>query len=149
LLAIYKFNPEAARIHALTFIANPSNGVRTRSATILARNSDHQTLEKLRSIYAASPVPVMITILRLFNQIGGYPILPDLLLALREETSELQELGWYCLEKWKVKATRLFTKPARPDMERASRICNSLEYGKLTLTPSRIELLEELKFYIR
>jgi len=149
LTAINKFNEDKARKYSLELLIHPTKRVRDKAVEILARNTDNQTLEKVRNIYAKGSHDIKKTVLKLYNKIGGWNIIADLLLALTDENINIQNQGWQFLDKWRLKATRLFTTPPQNEIERANRIYSSLDTSNLKMTHSRTNLLQDLKFFLR
>ncbi|RZK09196.1 MAG: hypothetical protein EOO46_13700 [Flavobacterium sp.] len=149
LTAINKFNTAKAKLHSLELLVHPIKRVRDKAVEILAKSSDTEILEKVRNIYSKGNYDIKKTILKLYNKIGGWNIVGDLLLALADENVNIQNLGWQLLDKWKLKATRLFTTPSKTEMERANKIYSSLDTSNLKMTYNRTNLLQDLKFYLR
>jgi HEAT repeat protein len=148
LAAINKFNTDKAKQYSLQLVVYPIKKVRDKAVEILAKNTDTETFQKVRDIYARGNYDIKKTILKLYNKIGGWNIVGDLLLALADENANIQNLGWQLLDKWKSKATRLFTTPPATEIERAIEIYSSLDTNNLKMTHSRTNLLQDLKFFL-
>jgi len=148
LAAVNKLDPEKATGYSLELLVNPVKKVRNKAIEILAKNSDSAVLKKAREIYGASDFEIKKTILKLYNKIGGWNIVADLLIALADENDNIQNLGWQLLEKWKLQAIRLFTTPPKIEIERANKIYDDLDATKLRMNHSRANLLKDLKFYL-
>jgi len=149
LTAINKFNVDKAQEYSLELLVHPIKRVRDKAVEVLAKNSDNETLEKVRYIYAGGNYDIKKTILKLYNKIGGWNVVGDLLLAIADENENIQNFGWQLLDKWKLKAIRLFTTPPKNELERANKIYNSLNTSSLRMTYSRTNLFQDLKFYLR
>ncbi len=149
LTAINKFNVNKAQEYSLELLVHPIKRVRDKAVEVLAKNSDNETLEKVRNIYAEGKYDIKKTILKLYNKIGGWNVVGDLLLAIADENENIQNLGWQLLDKWKLKAIRLFTAPPKNELERANKIYSSLNTSSLRMTLSRTNLFQDLKFYLR
>lgn len=149
LTAINKFNADKAKQYSLDLLVHPIKKVRGKAVEILAKSMNTETLKKVRDIYATGGYDIKKTILKLYNKIGGWNIVGDLLLALADENANIQNFGWQLLDKWKAKATRLFTTPPATEIERANKIYSSLDTSNLKLTHSRTSLLQDLKFFLR
>jgi HEAT repeat protein len=149
LVAINKFNPDTAKNYSLELLIHRNKKVRNKAAEILAKNFDSQTLCKVRDIYDIEGYEIKKTILSLFNRVGGWNIIGDLLLALTDENEKIQILGWQFLDKWKQKSTRLFTTPPKAEIDRANQIFSNIDLSKLKMTPSRTILIRDFKFYLR
>lgn len=149
LTAINKFNADKAKQYSLALLVHSSKRVRDKAVEILVKNSDAATLDKVRNIYAKCDYNIKKTILKLYNKIGGWNIVGDLLLALTDKNANIQNFGWQLLDKWKTKATRLFTTPPATEIERANKIYSSLVTSNLKMTHSKANLLQDLKFFLR
>lgn len=149
LTAIDKLNTDKAKQNSLELLVHPIKKVRDKAVEILAKNGNTETLKKVRDIYATGDYDIKKTILKLYNKIGGWNIVGDLLLSLADENANIQNLGWQLLDKWKAKATRLFTTPPATEIERANKIYCSLDTSNLNMTHSRTNLLQDLKFFLR
>ena len=150
LTAINKINPEKSIHHALKLLTHSIKKVRNTVIEILAKGCDLQTLHEIRQIYlAGSNHEIRKTILKLYGKIGGWNIVGDLLIALTDESNDIQNLGWELLARWKTKATSLFTTPLKGEIERANYIYNNLDRSTFRVSHSRTQLLEDLKFYLR
>jgi hypothetical protein len=106
-------------------------------------------LQKVRQTYLLGDYEIKKTILKLYNKIGGWNVIGDFLIALTDENSNIQNIGWQLLDKWKANATRLFTTPPKAEIERANEIYKNLDRSKTKLTHSRTNLLQDLQFYLR
>lgn len=148
LTAINKFNSDKAKNYSLKLLVHPVKKVRNKAIEILSKSSDTATLEKVRNIYSRGDCEIKKTILKLFNKIGGWTIIADLLLALADENVNIQNLGWQLLDKWKLKATRLFTTPPETEIKRANKIYSGLDTSNLKMTHNRTNLFQDLKFYL-
>ena len=149
LTAINKFNADKAKQYSIELFGHTIKRVRDKAVEILAKSSDTATMQKFRDIYAKGDYDVKKTILKLFNKIGGWNVVGDLLLAITDDNTNIQNLGWQLLDKWKAKATRLFTTPPVKELERANKIYSSLDVKNLRLTHSRTNLLQDLKFFLK
>jgi HEAT repeat protein len=149
LTAINKFNPDKAKHHSLELLTHSIKRVRNKAAEILAKRCDSDTLQKVRQIYLAGDYEIKKTILKLYNKIGGWSVIGDFLIALTDEDSTIQNIGWQLLDKWKANVVRLFTTPPKVEIERANSIYKSLDTSKIKLTHSRTNLLQDLQFYLR
>lgn len=148
LIAVNKFDSNAAKHYALELLVHKSNRVRNKAGEILAKHIDGHILDRVRGVYAVGDYETKKSVLKVFNRIGGWSVIGDLLLALGEENIDIQNLAWQLIHKWKLNATRLFTTPAKADVERANRIYDNLDQSRLRMTDSRLGLFQDLKFYL-
>lgn len=149
LIAVNKFDADKAKQYSLELLVHPVKKVRDKAVEILAKGSNAETLNKVREIYAIGDYDIKKTILKLYYKIGGWNIIGALLLSLADENANIQNLGWQLLDKWKAKATRLFTTPPATEIERANKVYSSLDTSNLNMTHSRSNLLQDLKFFLR
>lgn len=149
LTGINKVNSEKGKQYAIDLLKHSGSRVRFKAAELLVKNHDIISLEKIKVIYAESDVDTEKIILRLYSHIGGWKIIGELLKALTDQNNEIQDIAWQMLLKWKMKATQLFTIPAKGEIDRALFIYNNLDKSKMQLTKSREKLLEDLPFYLK
>lgn len=149
LIAINHFNDEKAKHYSLVLLVHPIKKVRDSAVEILAKGIDNETLKKVRLIYEKSDIDIKKTILKLYNIIGGWNIVGDLLLALYDKNISIQNLGWQLLERWRLNSTRLFITPSKIELERANMIYNSLNVDNLQMTQRRANFFRDLKFYLQ
>jgi HEAT repeat protein len=149
LTAINKLNPDTAKYYSLELLTHSIKRVRNKAAEILAKGCDNDTLQKVRQKYLVGDYEIKKTVLKLYNKIGGWNVIGDFLIALTDDNSNIQNIGWQLLDKWKANATRLFTTPPKAEIERANDIYKSLDRSKTKLTHSRTNLLQDLQFYLR
>lgn len=149
LTAINKFNADKAKHHSLELLTHSIMRVRKKATEILAKGCDNDTLQKIRQTYLVGDSEIKKTVLTLYNKIGGWNVIGDFLIALTDDNSNIQNIGWQLLDKWKANATRLFTTPPKAEIERANNIYKNLDRSKTKLTNSRTNLLQDLEFYLR
>lgn len=149
LIAINRFNSDKGKHCALELLVHPNKKVRDKAVEILAKSADTETLQRVRVLYSNADYTIKKAILKLFNKVGGWNIVGDLLLALADKDANIQNLGWQLLDKWKAKSIRLFTTPPSIEIERVNKILGGLDPGNLTMTNSREKLLRDLRFFLR
>lgn len=149
LMAINKFSSDKAKYYSLEILTHPIKRVRDKAAEVLARNRDSDTLQKVRAIYSSGNSEIKKTVLHLYKSIGGWDVAGDLLISLTDKDNNIQNIGWWLLDRWKAKAIRLFSTPPRAEIERANYIYKNLDRSKIGLTESRTNLLNDLQFYLR
>lgn len=82
LSAIHRLDGERAKQLALDLLGHSFRRVRGSAKAILARQCDRETLQCIRDRYAAGDPALRRTILPLYQQIGGWRVAADFLLAL-------------------------------------------------------------------
>lgn len=148
LAAMYRLDETRAKEQAFVLLTHHSNRVRAKAKDILARRCDPVTLQRIRQLYTTADTALKKTLLPLYQQIGGWPIAGDLLLALKEEDPDMQEPAWRELETWRQKATRLFTTFPEAEQERAALIFRSIDRTRLQMNIWREKLLGEMAFIL-
>lgn len=149
LSAINKYNKEKARTVSLKLLANRSKKTRNKAIEILVKHRDNETLEAIRTIYLNGDYETKKTVLMLFNRIGGWNIIADLLLALTDKNPNIQNIAWSLLHKWHSYSIRLFTTPPKTELDRARKIISNLDDSKLIMARGREKLLQDLRFILR
>lgn len=149
LIAIHRIDSSISKKYSLKFLTHPIRRVRNKSVEILSFTCDSEVLEKARAIYKQGDYEQKKTILKLFNQVGGWNIVGDLIIALTDSNENIQNLAWMFLQKWREKATSLFTTPPQTEIKRANEIYRQLDKTKTKLTYYREKLWSELPFYLR
>ena len=145
LTAINGLDKETAKKYAIECLFHSSAKVRNKSIEILASTRSDEVLEIARELFQIGNYEQKKSILRLFNQIGGWRVVGDFIIALSDSNENIQDLGWASLEKWRTK--QLFSKPLPKYQERAKRLYN--EFDKTKLNSSRENFWAELPFYLR
>lgn len=148
LAAIQRHDEVRAKQLALELLSHAFRRVRELAKGILARRCDRETLQRIRQRYATADPALRKTILPLYQQIGGWAVAGDFLLALTDEHTDIQELGWWQLESWRQKTTRLFTAIPEGERERAGTIFRSIDRTRLQMNMWREKLLEDLSFIL-
>lgn len=149
LIGIHRIDRVLSKKYSLEFLSHPNSRLRTKSSELLSFYNDDEVLERARSIFLHGGYEEKKTSLRLFNQIGGWNIVGDLILALTDKDENIQNLAWTFLETWKGKAARLFTTPAPAAMERAHSTYHQLDLTKTTMSYNREALWNSLPFFLR
>src|SRR5690606_16722372 len=84
LVSINKFDINVAKKFALDLLTHKNSRVRNKAVEILSKNCTNEILEKARDIYTNSGFQTKLAILRIYRKMGGWNILADLLLALKD-----------------------------------------------------------------
>lgn len=149
LIAINRLDSLLAKKYSLSLLTSRSKRIRTKCCEILSKNFDEETLEQVRSIYRSGNTEQRKTILILFNKIGGWKVVGDLIYSLSDPNEEVNNMGWTFLFKWKIKAVNIFTNPAPNDIERAHVAYKRITEAGIQMTYYRQRLWEELPFFLR
>jgi HEAT repeat protein len=147
LTAINGLNKEIAKKYAIECLFHSSAKVRNKSIEILASTRSDDVLDIARELFQKGNYEQKKSVLKLFNQIGGWRVVGDFIIALSDANENIQELGWVSLEKWRGK--QLFTKPLSEDLNRAKRLYDEFNKTKPELTYNHDRFWSELPFYLR
>jgi hypothetical protein len=60
--------------------------------------------------------------LKLFNKVGGWTAIPDLMIGTIDENENIRQLAFDYLQIWRTRAVRLVSTPKQGDIERANQI---------------------------
>lgn len=149
LTALNRLDSSLGQKYGLSLLTDGSKKVRTRCCEILSKAYDDEVLYQVRSVYESGSSDQRKTILGLFNMIGGWKVVADLIYSLSDPSQEISDMGWGYLLKWKLKAVRTFTTPAPNDLERAHIAYKRIADANLRMTYYRQKLWEELPFFLR
>jgi HEAT repeat protein len=134
--ALTKLDGELAFNIALSNFDSNVLSLRKISLNIIGKRADKETINRIRQAYEIGDIEMRKSILKMFNNIGGWIGLADFMLGTIDESKEIRVLSCEYLKWWQQKATRLFTRPNIDDLER------SKEIFKLTF-----EIHEKRKFF--
>lgn len=146
--AISHIAPDKAYKYALTLISSENGRLRKKASDILAQRWDKASIEQLREVYQRANIKTKKAILSVYNRIGGYQIISDLMLGLLEESSELQDIAWAYIAFWQRRAISLYTSNEEDAKRRAIEI-HALVGKQIKLDYSLRQLWEELPFFFR
>lgn len=149
LIAIHRIDPIISKQYSFQFLTHPIRRIKSKSIEILSSYYDNDVLEKVRTIYLNGDYEQKKTILRLFNRIGGWSVIGDIIVALTDNNENIQKLAWTFLYKWREKAVKIFTTPPATEIKRANENYNQLDKTKIKMTYNREKLWTELPFYLR
>lgn len=149
LKGIHRFDPSAARRHSLNLLAHSGNKIRNKCNEILAVTWDAEVLETVHHLYQYGDFEQKKTILRLYNRVGGWDVINDLILAISDSDSRIRNLAWSFLQKWVDKALRLFTTPPGDILKRAVESYTQTDTRRNEMTAINEKLWKELKYYLR
>lgn len=149
LIAINRLDALLAKKYSLSLLMSSSKRIRSKCCEILSKNYDEEILDQVRGLYRSGNPDQKKTILILFNKIGGWKIVADLIYALTDLNEEVNNMGWTFLFKWKIRAVNTFTTPAANDIERAHIAYKRVTNADIQMTYYRQKLWEELPFFLR
>jgi hypothetical protein len=88
-------------------------------------------------------------ILALYNTVGGWDVLAQLIKGTADIDVSVRELAWSFLQKWEEKALRLFTRPPKDGMDKAKSYYESISHNPTVIGASRQKLWDEIEYYLR
>jgi len=62
--------------------------------------------------------------LKLFNKVGGWTAIPDLMIGTIDENENIRQLAFGYIQIWRARAVRLFSTPKQGEINRAKEIFN-------------------------
>jgi hypothetical protein len=88
-------------------------------------------------------------ILILYNRIGGWMVIADILLALMDVDQEIRMMAWGYLYKWRQKAVHRFTVPSSKDVARAQEAYEWVSNSHSDMSHDQEKLWQQLPFFLR
>ncbi|KAA5542868.1 hypothetical protein [Adhaeribacter rhizoryzae] len=123
-LVLCKLDEENAYEFAFANLDSSYVGLRNVIIDFLSLVPRQEVLAKAREIYKNGNYELKRSMLNLFNKIGGWITIPDLMIGTVDENENIRQLAWQYLQIWKARAVRLFSAPKQEEIERAKRIFN-------------------------
>lgn len=121
-LALCKLDEESAYDFAFANLDCSYVGLRNVIIDYLSHIPRQEVLLNARDIYTTCSYDLKKSMLKLFNKIGGWPVIPDLMIGTIDENENIRQLAFGILEIWRVRAVRLFSEPKQDEIERAKQI---------------------------
>jgi HEAT repeat protein len=149
LTGIQKLDLQLAKVIAIKLFPNASNKMRKRCIEILSRTWDENVLAETERMFEGGDVVLKRMILTLYNTVGGWDVLPQLIKATADLDLSVKELAWNFLQKWREKALRLFTRPPKEAIDRAKTYYGSINHDLTQIGQSKHKLWDEIKYYLR
>lgn len=123
-LALCKLDDESAYEFALTNLDSSYVALRNVIIDYLSHIPRQEVLTKARDIYKSGNYDLKKSMLKLFNKIGGWTAIPDLMIGTIDENENIRQLAFGYLKIWRARAVRLFSTPKQGEIERAKQIFN-------------------------
>lgn len=149
LLALIKLDKESAYNYAIANIGTTIVGLRRIIIDFLSTNYSREVLRIAQKCYEKGNEELKISMLNLFNKIGGWEALSDLMIATIDNNENIRSIGKQHIETWRVRATSLYATPSKNDLDR---IKNVFEFANKTHKNKKYfeqNPLEGLNFYFR
>ena len=121
-LALTKLNEQKAYDFAIANLDSEFIGIRNVAIEFLQKKLNVEVLEKAREIYKDGKYDLKKAMLKMFNNIGGWTTVADIIIGTIDENENIRNLSFGYLQMWKAKAVRLFTQPKADELERAKKI---------------------------
>jgi len=121
-LALSKLDEEGAYDFAFANLDSPYLGLRNVIIEFLSYIPRQEVLTKARNIYETGSYDFKKSMLKLFNKVGSWTAIPDLMLGTIDENENIRQLAFGYLQIWRARAVRLFSTPKQGEIERAKQI---------------------------
>ncbi|RPD44204.1 HEAT repeat domain-containing protein [Paracnuella aquatica] len=121
-LALCKLDEESAYAFALANLDSPYLGLRNVIIEFLSHIPRREVLTKARSFYDKENYTIKKSMLKLFNRVGGWTAIPDLMIGTIDENENIRQLAFGYLQIWRARAARLFATPKQGEIERAKQV---------------------------
>jgi HEAT repeat protein len=103
--------PDAAFRFALEHLGDERNSIRDIAINYLSENVTSEVLICARSLYQKGDMKTRRAMLKLFDQIGRWTALSDIVLALVDDEAGIRALANKSLKKWRFRAANLYSTP--------------------------------------
>jgi HEAT repeat protein len=121
-LALCKLDEESAYDFAFANLDSQYLGLRNVIIEFLSDIPRQEVLTKAKSIYETGNYDLKKSMLKLFNKVGGWSSIPDLMIGTIDENENIRQLAFGYLQIWRTRAIRLFSTPKQGEIERAKQI---------------------------
>ena len=121
-LALTKLNEQKAYDFAITNLDSEFIGIRNVAIEFLQKKLNVEVLERARQIYNKGKFDLKKAMLKMFNNIGGWTTIADIIIGTIDENENIRNLSFGYLQMWKAKAVRLFTQPKADELDRAKKV---------------------------
>ena len=148
-LALTKLDEQKAYEFALINLNNESSGIRNVAIEFLQKKINVAVLKRARKIYEEGDVGLKRAMLKMFNNIGGWAIIGDIIIGTIDLNENIRKLSFEYLQMWKTKALKLFVPPKKEELDRAKKILNFALEIQEEKNYFRENPLTELDFYLR
>ena len=121
-LALCKLDEESAYDFAFANLDSQYLGLRNVIIEFLSHIPRQEVLTKAKSLYEAGNYDLKKSMLKLFNKVGGWTAIPDLMIGTIDENENIRQLAFGYLQIWRARAVNLFSTPKQGEIERAKQI---------------------------
>ncbi|MFI2743349.1 hypothetical protein ACG2LH_11465 [Zhouia sp. PK063] len=148
-LALCKLDEEGAYNFAFANLDSQYIGLRNVIIEFLSHITRQEVLTKAKSIYESGNYDVKRSMLKLFNKVGGWTTIPDLMIGTIDENENIRQLAFGYLQIWRVRAVRLFSTPKQGEVERAKQIFSFVNETHEDKQYFKTNPVEGLDFYFK
>ncbi len=148
-LALTKLDEKVAYNYGLMNLDIDIASFRNIIVDFLSKFPNNEVLTKTREQFKIGNPDMKKSMLRLFNNIEGWSIIPDLMLGTIDSDETIRNLSFGYVLLWKARAARLFTTPQREDIERARQIFSLANEILKDKNYFKINPLNELDYYFK
>lgn len=148
-LVLCKLDEESAYDFAFVNMDSPYLGLRNVIIDFLSRMPRKEALMKATNIYESGNNELKESMLKLFNKVGGWTVIPDLMIGTIDENEKIRQLAFDYLQIWKAKAVKLFTSPKKGELDRAKLIFSYVKETHERKQYFKTNPVDELDFYFR
>ncbi len=148
-LALCKLEEESAYEFAFANLDSSYLGLRNVIIEFLSHIPRQEVLAKARDIYKTGNYDLKKSMLKLFNKVGGWTAIPDLMIGTIDENENIRQLAFGYLQIWRARAVRLFSTPKQGEIERAKQIFNFAHETQEDKQYFKTNPLDGLGFYFK
>ncbi|MGS2765127.1 HEAT repeat domain-containing protein [Sinomicrobium sp. M5D2P9] len=111
LLALAKLDEESTYEFAFANLDSSYVGLRNVIIDYLSHIPRQEVLSKARDIYKTGNYDLKKSMLKLFNKVGSWTAIPDLMIGTIDENENIRQLALGYIQIWRARAVRLFSTP--------------------------------------
>jgi len=148
-ISLCKLDKESAYQFALQNLDTSYVGFRNVIIEYLSHIPRQEVLVKAREIYKTGNYDLKKSMLQLFSKIGGWNVIPDLMIGTIDEKESIRQLTIGYLQIWRTRAVRLFSTPEQGEIERAKQIFNFVYETHETKQYFKTNPVDGLDFYFK
>ncbi|WP_044206980.1 hypothetical protein [Flammeovirga sp. OC4] len=117
-----QLDEDSAYAFALESLDSQYLGLRYLIIEFLSHIPRQEILDKAKILYEKDDYELKKSMLKLFTKVGGWAVIPDLMIGTIDQNEKVRQLAFDYLQIWKTRAVRLFLTPKQVEIERAKQI---------------------------
>lgn len=121
-IALFKLDEENAYQFAFSNLETSYAGLRNVIIDYLSHTPRQEVMTKAREIYKSEDCGLKKSMLNLFHKVGGWTVIPDLMMGTIDGNENIRQLASGYLQIWRTRAARLFSTPKQEEIQRAKQI---------------------------